>query len=326
MATATLLLPARARFGGQRLTENTGRWLARADQTQRAGAVSAVERETAQLRRVLDVLPRGWPVAAASRQHDAGDAGSSLWLRADPAYVRPDINGARLLSYGQALSLSPADAQELLRPLKPLFGDSGCPIDAPDPSRWYLRLAEGATLPEFVSPEQALGMDLFDQLPEGAEGRRWRALLSEAQVVLHNHPLNQRRAAAGLAPVNSLWFWGAGRLPDSVRCRFDSVASDDETLASLVPLAGARASALPAAWRMEEGAALFDLRHARDLLLLERDWFAPVLTALADKRLDRVDFDFADGVVHSMVRSQRWRFWRRALPSFVAVAGDGVSE
>ena len=254
-------------------------------------------------------------------------SGRSLWLRPDPAYVRPDTNGARLLSYGRALSLSAADTQELLKPLKPLFGDSGCPIDAPEPSRWYLRLADGVTLPEFASPEQALGTDLFDQLPDGPEGRRWRALLSEAQVVLHNHPLNQQRAAAGLAPVNSLWFWGAGRLPDRVQCRYGRVASDDETLTSLAPLSGADvAAALPASWSMHDGDALFDLRHARDMIVLERDWFAPMLAALADKRLERVDFDFADGAVYSARRTQRWRFWRKPLPSFIGVADAGDLE
>ena len=76
----------------------------------------------------------------------------------------------------------------------------------------------GAKLPAFAAPDEALGDDLFDAPARQApEGRRWRALLSEAQVVLHNHPLNAQRVAAGLAPVNSLWFWGAGALPDHVR-------------------------------------------------------------------------------------------------------------
>ena len=51
---------------------------------------------------------------------------------------------------------------------------------------------------------------------EGAE--RWRALLNESQIVLHNHPINAVREARGAVAVNSLWFWGAGTLPDSVRC------------------------------------------------------------------------------------------------------------
>ncbi|MGO4220396.1 phosphoglycerate mutase [Lysobacter sp. TAF61] len=319
----TLLLPARSRFGGQRLSPATGKALARADRSQAAADPS--EEGHAQLARVLDVIPRGFPVAAAARQRDAGDAANAVWLRADPAYVQPDINGARLLSYGQALGLSADDAAALLRPLKPLFGDAGFPIDAPVPSRWYLRLPPGAKLPGFTSPEQALGADMFDQLPEGPEGRRWRALLSEAQVVLHNHPLNAQRSAAGLAPVNSLWFWGAGVLPDHVRSRFARIASDDETVTALAALAGGQVGARPSAWPGEGDDALFDLRDARDLALLEQDWFAPLLTALAQGQLDRLQFDFADGVRYDLARGQRWRFWRKPLRSFIAGAAGNAA-
>ncbi|HEY5804426.1 MAG TPA: phosphoglycerate mutase [Lysobacter sp.] len=318
----TLLLPARGRFGGQRLSPVTGRALARADRTDVAADPSQDGR--VQLARVLDVLPRGLPVAAAARQRDAGDAANAMWLRADPAYVQPDINGARLLSYGQALGLSAADAEALLRPLKPLFGDAGFPIDAPAPSRWYLRLPLGSKLPEFTSPEQALGADMFDQLPEGAEGRRWRALLSEAQVVLHNHPLNARRSAAGLAPVNSLWFWGAGKLPDHVRTGFARIASDDEAVTALAGLAGVEVGPRPSSWPGNGDDAMFDLRDARDLALLERDWFAPLLAAQAQGQLGALQFDFADGAIYALARSQRWRFWRKPLHSFIAAGSKGA--
>ncbi|MDR0181771.1 phosphoglycerate mutase [Lysobacter arvi] len=306
----TLLLPPRERFGGQRLSVDMGRALARGDRSVRG---------TDALSDVLEVLPRGWPVAAASRQRDAGDAANAMWLRADPAYVRPDINGARLLSYGQALGLDAQDAAALLKPLKPLFGDAGFPIDAPVPSRWYLRLPTGAKLPTFAAPEQALGADLFDELPQGSEGRRWRALLSEAQVVLHNHPLNAQRAAAGLAPVNSLWFWGAGALPDRVRSAYAHIASDDETLTALAALGGIDVTAKPASWsgRTSTGNALFDLRDARDLAVLERDWFAPLRTSMAAGEVKRLRLDFDDGARYELGPSQRWRFWRRPLTSFV---------
>src|SRR3546814_3716114 len=75
------------------------------------------------------------------------------------------------------------DRTAFLPALRPLFGDAGFPIDAPHPSRWYLRLPPGAKLPAFAEPDDALGADLFDHLAEGSEGRRWRVLLGEAQVV-----------------------------------------------------------------------------------------------------------------------------------------------
>jgi hypothetical protein len=68
----------------------------------------------------------------------------------------------------------------LLPALRPLFGDAGFSLDAPHPSRWYLRVPRDSRLPEFATPEEVLGEDLFAHLPQGDLGRRWRALLTEA--------------------------------------------------------------------------------------------------------------------------------------------------
>ena len=119
------LLPERRRFAGQPVSPDIGRWLARAD------ALPAGEAgETAQLGRWFELLPRGWPMAAITRQLDAGDAHLHAWLRADPAHVRPDMTGARVLAVGN-LGLTADEAQALLAPLKPLFGEAESATDCP---------------------------------------------------------------------------------------------------------------------------------------------------------------------------------------------------
>lgn len=309
MARATLLLPGRARFGGQRLPEPVATRLARADRSQPSGNAMS---------RIFDILPRGWPVAAASRQMDAGDAGTTPWLRADPAYIRPDINGARLLAYGDALSLTVQDSEAFLPALKPLFGDAGFLLDAPHPSRWYLRLPRGAKLPTLASPDEAMGADLFDQLPgaddeTSAETRRWRALLNEAQITLHQHPRNAQRLAAGLAPVNSLWFWGAGTLPDNVRTGCTGIFSDDPSLHAFAALAGVTSGPLPLQWPGGEGDLLFDLRAHRDLALLTTDWLAPALVDQGRGLHSSLRLECADGTLFKLTPGQRWRFWRKPM-------------
>lgn len=310
MAQATFLLPPRARFGGQRLPEASARALGRADHAQ------AGEGGRAQLRRHATLVPDHWPLAALTRRIDAHDADTGCWLRADPAHVRAGINGATLLASGGMLDLTAAEADELQRPLRPLFGDTGFTLDAPTPAHWYLRLPREAKLPAFAEPSEALGADVFEHLPDGEPGRRWRALLNEAQVVLHNHPLNARRAADGKLPVNSLWFWGGGVLPDHQTFAAAHAWSNDEVVRALA--AGADARALPPRYGTHEGDALIDLRHARDLALLERDWLQPALSAVAAGSLDALRLDFTDGHLSTLRRGQRWRFWRRPRVRFDA--------
>lgn len=312
---ATLLLPASMRFGKQRLSTDVARALGKADRHP-GGATG----RRALLARHFRLVPDHWPVAALTRQADAGDAAQSAWLRADPCHVSPDINGARLLACGETLRLSREDADALLPALRPLFGDTGFPIDAPVPSRWYLRLPREAKWPAFAEPGDALGADLFEHLPEGPEGRRWRTLLSEAQVVLHNHPWNAQRMAQGKPAVNSLWFWGGGVLPDHVGSPHARTCSDEEVATALAHAGGVHAP-LPTRFAPNSGGdtdTAFDLVALRDLAALERDWLQPALDALRDGRLSQLDIDTEDGLRLALRRGHRWRFWRGPVAGLAA--------
>lgn len=295
-----VLLPERRRFSGQGLSPAIAKLLGRADRI-----VDGEAGERGQLLRYFTLQPRGWPMAAISRQADAGDAAGSQWLRADPVTLQPDMTGVRLVAWGN-LALDADEAEGFLHALRPLFGDAGFPISAPVPDRWYLKLARGSRLPEFATPLDGMGEDLLAHLPEGDEGIRWRALLNEAQITLHNHPLNIARLGAGKRPVNSIWFWGGGILPDQVSCAVPSLLSDDDELLALGALTGA------ARGRCETGGMLLDLRRERDWSAFERGPLEESLATLK-RRHASVLLDFADGACWRIAARQTWRIWRRPL-------------
>lgn len=312
MPRLTLLLPATRRLAGAPLPAALARTLGRADRA--AGDPG----EQAQLARHFRLLPDRWSQAALTRAADAGieDALAHAWLRADPAWIRPDINGARLLAIGNTLGIDQADVDALLPALRPLFGDAGILLDAPHPARWYLRLPREARLPAFVAPEDALGEDVFDHngfatSRDAPEARRWRVLLSEAQVVLHNHPHNAVRAAAGKVPVNALWFWGGGVLPDSIAGAAPTLYSDDPLLRGIARVGMLQAMPLDA-FANADAAALVDLRAARDPHALLERWLPPAVDCVAKRE---VALDFADGAQFVLRAGQRWRFWRGPLAS-----------
>ena len=300
-----LLLPERRRFNGQPISAAMAKLLGRSDTLplREPG-------ERPQLLRHFDLLPRGWPMAAMSRQSDLGDAAGSTWLRADPVFIRPEMMGARLMAWGN-LGLSAEDAVAFMQPLRTVFGDAGFPISASAPERWFVQLPRDARLPEFPSPLDALGGDMLAYLPEGNDARRWRALGNEAQILLHNHPRNQVRAAAGLPPVNSLWFWGGGKLPDSVRTDFANVIEADDELLAVAKLAGVRLK--PG----ETGNSLVDLRRQRDWASVEAGALSQGLRGMP-RRYRQVQLDFADGAGFVLEPSQHWRWLRRPLASLVA--------
>ncbi len=236
------------------------------------------------------------PAAAITREYLVGDAA--------------DMTGARLLACGQ-LQLDMAEAQALAGTLHPVFAEAGMQLLVSTPDRWHVRLPPGLAPPKFDAPEQAMGEDLSQHLPAGAEGRPWRILLNEIQVLLHQHPLNAQRRARGLAPVNSLWLWGGGRLPDSMRSALDGVISDDLLLRALA----ARADVAQLARAPQTVAAagpgwLIDLQDLPAGEIAAAWW--PSLQLLFERHPLQLHFASGERWLHRPWH--RWRFWRGGRP------------
>lgn len=252
------------------------------------------------------------PAAALIRQSVAGDAGEALWLSADPAWVQPEVNGARLLAIGN-LGLGADDATSLVAALAETFDAEGMSLRIGDAQHWQIRLPAYVEVPPFPDPEDALGADLFEQLPRGEQGRQWRALLNEAQVVLHNHPVNRRRAGQGLPPVNSLWLWGAGTLPAWVECGLTAVYSDDLLAWALAHRANVDVQGRAAFPAPRDGAlpaiGLLDLQDIQASAFADAWWPSLEGHLLAGNDLHLA---FADGVRVVLRRRHRLRVWRKA--------------
>lgn len=290
-----VLLPERRRLSG-----NPSPPLARA--LGRAVRLDAANGEQAQLQRCFTVEPTGWPIAALQRQAEANDAGSYAWLRADPVHLRAEMSGARLLAWGN-LGVQGDEADAFIDALAPMLAQEGIDIGRTAPEHWYLRLPDGLAAPDAVAPADALGDDLLPHLPAGEVGRSWRRLQSELQVLLHQHPLNAARIARGQPAINSLWFWGGGRLPKRVSSPAASFQSDEPTLSALAGAAG-----MPAVAAAPGGVAeLLDLRRLRDWATAEAGPGGVVAPRPGDGALR---LDFADGEVLDLHPQPRWAFWR----------------
>jgi hypothetical protein len=248
------------------------------------------------------------PAAALLREHLVGDAGDASWLSADPAWMQPDLSGARLLACGQ-LPLSPEEARALAEPLKPMFEEAGLALEISAPDRWHVRLPPHTELPDFDTPEQALGEDLYEHLPSGPKGRRWRVLLNEVQVMLHQHPINAQRHARGLPPINSVWFWGGGALPSHLTTSLAGVIGEDVLLRALAKRAG-----IPVLPRDEASISnarqgwLIDLQDLNVDDIANHWW--PPLQSLSKRQTLTLAFASGERWLHRPWH--RLRFWRRA--------------
>ena len=255
--------------------------------------------------------------------HGRAPAGE-LWVRADPVHLQL-MREHVVLVPGEILSLSAQEAAALCEALNAHFGNR-LAIEALEPGRWCARLERALELPD-ESPLERAGRPVA---PGGAAD----ALLNEAQMVLHEHPVNEAREARGEPPINSLWLWGAGPAPNVGQPHWQSVSAAEPIALGLARAAGVRARALPAAadeWldrSPEEGRHLVVLdalraplaltdadSHAARLEALEQAWFAPILAALRAGRIGMASIHVPDaGVAVETIRGDLRRFWRRSKP------------
>ena len=274
------------------------------------------------VREAFELGEDAFPAGALSVLASGGSPGAEAWMRADPVHLRVMQDRAVVMP-AQALELSLDEARALCEALNAHF--AGMEFTPLQPRRWYARLPQTAVI-DAGNPLQSAGRDA--EPPAYAA-----ALLTEAQMVLHTHPVNEAREARGAPPVNSLWFWGGGRAV-SARSRWQSVAADDPAVLGAARLAGARHRALPPSADEWLGRLPGDGRHlavldvlraplafgedvAEEIARLEGDWFAPLLAALRAGRLGMLTIhvpDAAQAVSFETIRGDLRRFWRRRKP------------
>ena len=259
----------------------------------------------------------------ALREHP----GESDWVCLDPVRLRVDQRSL-IVEDPQRLWLTGEESAALAVALAPTFAAFG-QLEAIAPHAWNLHLSAGA--PAFQALPDAAGRSV-SALPLDDTYAPWRHAVSEAQMILHAHPVNQARAAAGQSVVNSLWPWGGGRLPTldsrAAASRHDALWSNDPVALGIARLLQIDGATLPTRFdsavasrplaihdALEQPARSGDALVWRDeLARLEADWLAPALDALRGGRLDALRLlapgDLA-AVELNLGRHDLWKFWRK---------------
>lgn len=278
----------------------------------------------------------GSGVAALSYLGDTGHWPSGPVLRADPVHMRA-ATGALMQFDAAGLGLLEQEAAALVQACNELLQHDGARLAAPVPERWYL--LPGHELRARTRPlSEARGVDLTPLMPDGPDGVSLRALLTELQMVLSDHPVNRERERAGRPAANSLWLWGAGSVPTPGAGYWRAVWSRDALAAGLalqahVPTRPPPADAASLLAMAGQGPELLLLDDAwtvvqfgdpaewsEVLQRLDRQWFLPLWRGLTRGQLARVHLLPLNGRSYRASAWNRWRVWRprRRLARIVA--------
>jgi hypothetical protein len=262
------------------------------------------------------------PAAALSLLGDGIDPGEDFWVRLDPVHLRAERSRLRLVLLPPG-DIASHEAEALRAALAAHLAQEGYALLAPHAQRWYLRTPRPLEL--FTQPPDECAGALDERhLPAGADGAAMRRLITEAQMLLHELPVNEAREAAGKLAVNGAWPWGGGAALALAPSRYTHAFSDDALVRGLARASGAQAEPLPdAAARLPAGippqSALLVVCSAAETPLadVERRWARPLAEAVeADRAAElRLVLITAERVLaRSLARGSLRRWWRRSRP------------
>ncbi|WP_455210758.1 hypothetical protein [Kaarinaea lacus] len=266
------------------------------------------------------------PIAALTYWHDKGHPPSKSTLRADPVYLKVDRDCLFMLGV-QALQVSPDEAKALATQINQLYSDTPWSMEIGAADRWYVTAEEEFNLKTYAITE-VFGKNIDSYLPQGPAGKKWRAVLNEIQMLLHNSDINLQRETNRRLPINSVWLWGEGSLPQrptNRTCNIDYVWSNESLCRGLAHWAQCVSQDLPATvseWSEHRQAGrhliVFDdirVLAKEDFQLWEKKlmewdevWFSPLYEAVKNRQL-RLNIEIDKGLVFECAATL-WNKWR----------------
>jgi len=170
---------------------------------------------------------------------------------------------------------------------------------------------------------------LRHDMPAGNEALLWQRLLTEIQMILHNHPVNQQRQRQGYKAINNVWLWGEGILPTTKKVAWQKVIGDTVlsqgiakffnidwyAVAELKEGAGEKVdNALIVIEKLFENVVHGEIAAwQRRLVALDKVLFGPLLEGLKSKSIKEITF-VTEQETLQITSSLLKKFWRKKKP------------
>ena len=266
------------------------------------------------------------PIAALSRLNDDNQFPEGCWLRADPVHAVADRDSLILFDHNR-FSLNQHDALALAADINKLLETHDLKLEVPVPHRWYVKIPDSYNL--ITTPiGNVIGKNILPFMPIGDNADQFIKLMNEIQMVLHNSDINQKREQEKMLPINSIWFWGSGSLPEMIKRKWSFVVSDEPVAKGLATISATHFKQLPEHFDhidkeqtdcnglivINEFEKFMHYNEYDDwkkiLSRYEDNWFLPLLSYLKSKQLDQLEIK-TDSMLVSLNNLSRYKFWKQ---------------
>ena len=272
-----------------------------------------------------------WPWASLmAHEESLSDAAKGYWLFASPVYLDTQRQG---LILNEPTKISPLEYQALSTTLCEHFNEAH--IDCHPTSQfgqgWLLRIPQPQQVHHF-NVSQVVGNNIRHFLPKGPHSAYWHRLLTETQMILHDHTINLIREKDGHPPINSVWFWGGGTRPTPEQSPFKTVHSVDPMIKAIARFQSSLTPVMKHSYEdtpLNEGSHLLIFDHLSkhwrqhnlnawiaDLENWDRQWMRPVLNDLKNRRIHELHLISTDvrGIQQWSIKPRDFlKFWRTSV-------------
>jgi len=250
-------------------------------------------------------------------QEHGEDRPGAFSMHMEPVHFVTGLDRLNLLPLTGPARVTHQERELLLAVIAAHLREWNLELQALTDGTWNVR-ADQALEITTACPEAAACGELGTALPRGKDASSVRRLMTELQMLLHDHPVNERRVRAGLPVVNALWPWGSGTSVAAGSAHLPSAFGDAPYLRgiyrrdphSMHPAPANGADLLQSVAPTTRAIAVVAVE---DQAMLEESWVAPLARALAGGQLSRLDLVLDDWHL-DVSRSALRKFWRKSLP------------
>ena len=271
----------------------------------------------------LDLDARRYPSATVSALGRGESSACVDWLHAEPIHLAAGLNEVALVPLRREVDLTTHERDSMSAALRDHLASEDLVLSAAGDSGWLIGSRTPFAIDTVVS-EYASKNEWNVVLPYGRDAPRIRRLMTELQMLLHEHPVNEARAARGLPAANAVWLWGNGALDTQHAKTGADCIGDDDYLRGVC-----RANEWGAPGTPDSAEAVIDAASGREKLVcllkpqdrscFEANWLTPLTNAIEHGLVARLELVLDEW----LLTIDRWRlrrFWRRAMPMNTWVA------
>lgn len=268
------------------------------------------------------------PIAAISASVDGLVVGEHYWLRADPVHFEMQRD-CFSLSEPAPLSIHLEHATQIVASLNRHFTQDGLHFCIGKSGAWYLR-ADKLVQITTALPSVAMAKNVHHFMPQGVDSAKWKFILNEVQMLLHDHPVNVARESKGELVVNSVWLSGGGVIPEfkGLLHEVDLIMANDVLNHGLATWANIAFQNVPIKFdEILHGTA----QHLRLALSKntqskiihsktnhsDETWFTPLYAALKNREIEQLTLNlgfYEKCLVATITPLDTYKFWRKTKP------------